>query len=289
MRTKLRQNQKRNRKKVVAMKQVEIMAIGNELLIGDVLDTNTNWLCRRLTTMGAFVKRAVLVRDDEDAIADEVQGAISRGTELLFTSGGLGPTEDDRTLAAIAKALNRPLELNEQALKMVERRYKELHQQGFVDSPEITPPRRKMAVLPKGAIPLFNPVGTAPGVWLDAGNIIVVCLPGVPAELKGIFEQSLPPFLEQVLGKGYYAERLFETTCRDESLLAPILKKVASKHPSVYLKSKARVFGKEVRITVLLSASGSDKETTEQLLRAAIDDLLAALETEGIVLIPVAN
>ena len=282
------------------MKRVEIIAIGNELLIGDVLDTNTNWLCRRLTMMGAFVRRAVLVRDDEEAIAAEVKGAISRGTDLLFTSGGLGPTDDDRTVAAVAKALGLPLELNEEALKMVERRYRELYEQGFVDSPEITPSRRKMAILPKGAVPLFNPVGTAPGVWLEfsagcemrgaeKGETVIVCLPGVPAELKGIFENSLPPLLERVLGKGFYSERTFEATCRDESVLAPLLKKVAERHPSVYLKSKARTFGQEVRIRILFAASGSDKKTVEQAIRNAIDDLLAELEPHGIVLIPVAE
>lgn len=269
------------------MKRVEIIAIGNELLIGDVLDTNTNWLCRRLTRMGAFVRRVVLVRDDEDAIAAEVQGAISRGTDLLFTSGGLGPTDDDRTLAAIAKAFNLSLDLNEQALQMVTRRYRELYEQGFVDSPEITPPRRKMAMLPKGAIPLFNSVGTAPGVWLEISGTVIVCLPGVPAELKDVFEGSLPPYLERVLGKGYYAERVFEATCRDESVLAPLLKQVADKHPDVYLKSKARIFGEEVRITILLSASGADKTSVERSLRATVDDLLAVLEPEGIVLVPV--
>ncbi|MGQ9463643.1 MAG: competence/damage-inducible protein A [Candidatus Fervidibacter sp.] len=269
------------------MKQVEIIAIGNELLIGDVLDTNTNWLCRRLTMMGAFVRRAVLVRDDEDAITTEIKGAISRKTNLLFTSGGLGPTDDDRTVAAVAKALGRPLELNEQALKMVERRYRELHEQGFVDSPEITPARKKMAILPQGSVPLFNPVGTAPGVWLDAGTIAVVCLPGVPAELKGVFENSLPTFLEQAIGKGFFSERVFEATCKDESVLAPLLKKVADKHTSVYLKSKARTFGEEVHIRILFAASGSDKESVEGLLQAAIDDLLAELEPYGIVLVPI--
>jgi len=250
--------------------------------------------------MGAFVRRAVLVRDDEEAIAAEVRGAISRGTDLLFTSGGLGPTDDDRTVAAVAKAVGLPLELNEEALKMVERRYRELYEQGFVDSPEITPSRRKMAILPKGAVPLFNPVGTAPGVWLEvsagcevrgveSGKTVIVCLPGVPAELKGIFENSLPPLLEQVLGKGFYDERTFEATCRDESVLAPLLKKVAEKHPSVYLKSKARTFGQEVRIRILFAASGSDKKAVEQAIRNAIDDLLAELEPHGIVLIPVAE
>ncbi len=266
--------------------KVEIIAVGNELLIGDVLDTNTHWLCRRLTTMGAFVRRAVLVRDDEDAIATEVQGALARGTDLLFTSGGLGPTDDDRTVAAIGKALNRPLELNEEALEMVGQRYRELYKQGFVDSPEVTPSRRKMAMLPVGATPLFNPVGTAPGVWLPTEKTVIVCLPGVPAELKGIFEHSLPPLLEQVLGKGYYSERLFEATCRDESVLAPILKQVAEKHPEVYLKSKARVFGQEVRITILLAASGRSKEVVEKQLQAAVDSLIVALEPLGIVLVP---
>lgn len=237
--------------------------------------------------MGAFVRRAVLVRDDEEAIANEIQGAISRGTDLIFTSGGLGPTDDDRTAAAVAKALNLPLVLNEEALKMVEQRYRELYEQGFVDSPEITPSRKKMAMLPEGTTPLFNSVGTAPGIWLETGSVIVVCLPGVPAELKAIFEQSLPPHLERVLGKGYYFERVFEATCRDESVLAPLLKHVADKHPSVYLKSKAQVFGEEVRITILLSASGSDKEKTERLLNEAIDDLVVALDPRGIVLVPV--
>ncbi len=274
---------------VKAMKRVEIIAVGNELLIGDVLDTNTNWLCRRLTMMGAFVRRAVLVRDEEEAIAAEVRGALERGTDLLVTSGGLGPTEDDRTVVAIAKAVNRPLQLNEQALAMVAQRYQELYLQGFVDSPDITPARRKMAVLPVGAAPLFNPVGTAPGVWLEVGETVILCLPGVPAELKGIFEHSLPPLLEQVLGKGYYAERTFEATCRDESVLAPVLKEVASKHPQVYLKSKARVFGKEVRITILLALTGNEKEVVERRLQAAIDDLIVALEPMGIVLVPIVS
>jgi len=268
------------------MVSVEILAIGNELLIGDVLDTNTHWLCRRLTMMGAFVRRAVMVRDDEDAIAAEVQGALGRGTQLLITSGGLGPTDDDRTLSAIAKALRRPLELNEQALAMVAQRYRELHEQGFVDTPEVTPSRRKMAMLPEGATPLFNPVGTAPGVWLTEGESAIVCLPGVPAELKGIFEHSLPPYLERILGKGAYAEQTFEVTCRDESILAPLLKSVADRHPEVYLKSKARVFGTEVRINLLVATTAADKATAEARLRAIVDDLIVALEPHGIVLIP---
>ncbi len=268
------------------MKRVEIIAVGNELLIGDVLDTNSHWLCRRLTRMGAFVRRVVLVRDEEEAIAQEVQGALDRGTDLLFTSGGLGPTEDDRTVSAVAKALGRPLELNQQALAIVTQRYRELYEQGHVDSPEITPPRLKMAMLPAGAIPLFNPVGTAPGVWLPLETTVIVCLPGVPEELHSIFEQSLPPLLGQVLGKGYYAERLFEATCRDESVLAPLLQKVAAQHPSVYLKSKARMFGPEVQITILLAASGANKEEVEQTLQAAVDSLILTLDPEGIVLVP---
>ncbi|MGC8836831.1 MAG: molybdopterin-binding protein [Anaerolineae bacterium] len=89
---------------------VEIVAIGNELLIGDVLDTNTHWLCRRVTGLGGVVQRAVMVRDDIEAIGREVLGAIQRKARVVFTTGGLGPTADDMTLQALAQALERVLD-----------------------------------------------------------------------------------------------------------------------------------------------------------------------------------
>lgn len=81
---------------------VEIISAGNEVLIGDVLDTNSNWLCTRVTSLGGLVRRTVMLRDDIEAIAVEIRGALSRRPALVFTVGGLGPTSDDRTLEGVA-------------------------------------------------------------------------------------------------------------------------------------------------------------------------------------------
>jgi len=264
------------------MATVEIVAIGNELLIGDVLDTNTNWLCRRITGLGGRVARAVMVGDDLEAIGREIQGALARGAEVILTTGGLGPTADDMTLAAVARATDCPLELNDEALEMVRRRYQELADQGFVADEALTEARRKMAVLPRGARPVFNPVGAAPAVVLEVGDSILIALPGVPAELKGIFEGPLGPTLEALFGEGVFVERVAIVDCQDESALAPILRQVAEAHPAVYIKSRAKRFGPEVKLRVTLSLAGRHRAEVERAIHQALDDLRAGLARAGI-------
>ena len=161
------------------MVNVEIIVIGNELLLGLVQDTNSNYLCRVLRGMGGRVRHAAVVRDEADAIADEVRASLARHTDLLFTCGGLGPTDDDLTLAAIARALDRPLEINAAARAFVERRYTELAAQGYVASAALTEARLKMARLPAGAHIIDNPVGAAPAVVIATDAARVVALPGV--------------------------------------------------------------------------------------------------------------
>ncbi len=261
---------------------VEIVAIGNELLIGDVLDTNTHWLCRRITGLGGVVQRAVMVRDDVEAIGREVLGAIRRGARVVFTTGGLGPTADDMTLQALAQALQRPLALHPVALDLVRARYRELAEAGYVGHAEMTPERLKMATLPQGATPLPNPVGGAPGVLLEHEGAAIVALPGVPEELKGIVEQSLPPMLKEWFGQAYYQERVMVVACGDESVLAPVVDAVARAHPEVYVKSRAKAYGPEVRLRVTLSARGQTEEQVARALAAALDDLQARLAAAGI-------
>lgn len=261
---------------------VEIIAIGNELLIGDVLDTNTHWLCRKVTGLGGVVRRAVMVRDDLEAIGQEVLGAVQRGTQVLFTTGGLGPTADDMTLQALAQALGRPLELHPEALELVRAKYRELAEAGYVDHAEMTPEREKMAILPRGARPLPNPVGGAPGVLLEHEGTAIVALPGVPEELKGIVEQSLPPMLRQWFGQAHYQERVVVVACGDESVLAPVVDAVARAHPEVYVKSRAKAYGPEVRLRVTLSARGQTAQEVASALEATLADLQARLDAVGI-------
>ncbi|RLC77205.1 MAG: competence/damage-inducible protein A [Chloroflexi bacterium] len=258
----------------------EIIAIGNELLIGEVQDTNTHWLCRQITGLGGFVARCLMVRDDPAEIASAIRSSLDRGARLIITTGGLGPTVDDLTLAAVADALGLHLRENPEALRMVEKRYRELYEAGFVESPEVTPARRKMASIPEGATPLANPVGTAPGILLRFGDAHIVCLPGVPEEMKGIFESSLTPFLKELFGRAFYRSVTLSVECGDESAIASIVDEIARAHPDVYIKSRVRAFGEEVRLKVTVAASGITKEEVEHRLQQTIAHLKEKLPIE---------
>lgn len=264
------------------MVEVEIIAIGNELLLGDVLDTNSNWLCKQATGLGGRMRRVVMVGDDLKVIIREVQDGLGRKSDLIITTGGLGPTADDITLKAVAEATGHTLEVDPEALKMVGRRYEELAREGYVADSSLTPSRSKMAHFPQGATPIFNPVGTAPACTLRVGDTTLLSLPGVPEELMGIWEGPLQPLLREIFGEGYYQERMIFVDCKDESLLAPILKKVVEAYPRLYIKSRAKVFGPEVKIKVTLSSAGRDKNEVEGVINEALKGLTRSLGASGL-------
>jgi len=261
---------------------VEIVTIGNEILLGLVPDTNSNYLCRVVRGMAGRVRHISVVRDEIEAIGASIKASLEQGAELIFTCGGLGPTDDDVTLAAIAAATNRKLSINEEARTFVERRYRELAARGHVASAEITEPRLKMARLPEGARPVENPAGAAPGVVLEVNNTRIVSLPGVPAELKAIVEGPLQSLLAEVFGRGSYREQEITVECGDESVLAPALREVARLHPDVYIKSRASQFGPQVRFRILVSSSASSAEEAGRMIDVAISDLTRALVAAGI-------
>lgn len=268
------------------METAEIIAVGSELLSGDVQDTNTPWLCRQITGLGGQVGRTAMIPDDAPGITAEVRRALARRSRLILTVGGLGPTADDVTVAAVAEAADRPLALSEAALAMVQAAYDRFTRQGFVEDAAMTESRRKMAMLPTGAEPLDNPVGAAPGVLLQVDRCTVVSLPGVPDELKGIFGGALRPTLRRIFGSGAFAERVFVADCGDESVLGPVLAEVAAKHPDAYIKSRPRRFGPDVKIRILVSARGTSAEAALRSLERAASDTRQALESRGIRLEP---
>jgi molybdenum cofactor synthesis domain-containing protein len=260
----------------------EIIAVGNEILLGDVLDTNSHWLCGKLTEMGIAVQRVCQVRDDTDAIGEAIRSALHRGAEVVLTTGGLGPTTDDVTLESVAQALGRELTMHELALQWVRQKYEDLAEKGYVDSSEMRPERKKMARLPAGAQPMRNKEGAAPGVFVACEDRVIVSLPGVPEELKGIFSRDVQPMLDALAGESTYLEWRVTVDCGDESVLAPLLAAVNEEWPDVYIKSRARRFGPDVRFLVTLSAAGDDREAVESLLASSWQDLKGTLAEEDI-------
>jgi len=216
---------------------IEIICVGNELLIGKTLNTNAQWLAKRVTTLGLNVRRVTIVGDDVNEISSAVQEAIQRNPRFLITTGGLGPTFDDKTLEGIAKASECKLKINKEALTMVKEKYRKYAEEGRMDRAELTPPRVKMAKLPEEAKPLFNPIGTAPGVILEHEGTTIVALPGVPSEMKAIFDGSVASFLKQVAGDVTFFETSMEATGLMESEIASLIDQVMHDNPYVYIKS----------------------------------------------------
>ncbi len=260
---------------------VEILAAGDEVLNGDVLDTNTHELCVLVTGLGGRVSRTTTVRDDVETIAHEIRAALARRPALLFTVGGLGPTDDDRTLEGVALGTRRPLRLHAGAERLVAARYAEFHARGFVPFAEMNEARRKMARLPEGSVPADNPIGGAPGVVLEIDGTTVVSLPGVPGELRAIVRDSLHELFARVFGAAHYEERALVVELQDESAIADVLRAAAAAHPAVYVKSRAKVIGSTPAIRITLSARGPDAATVGSLLEEAAADVAHGVTAAG--------
>jgi molybdenum cofactor synthesis domain-containing protein len=256
--------------------KVEIIIVGNEILTGDILDTNTNWLCRLVHGRGGIVTRVTIVPDVLEVVSEAIRGAVSRKVGILFTSGGLGPTSDDLTLQAVAEGTDREVFLHEPALEMVRQQYDHFFEQGILSQGGLNPARQKMACLPLGAEPLFNPVGTAPGVYLQVEQTAIISVPGVPSELKGIIEQSLQKFLDRIFGEGEAMSRCVAVTCNDESLLEPVLIRIVKKYPEIYTKSLATTIGEnpEMDIIMTISGIGEKKIILEKAFQELCDGLV---------------
>src|SRR3990170_8499314 len=138
--------------------RTELLCVGNELLIGKTLNTNAHWLAKRLTALGAVVQRITVVRDDTKEIAAAIREVLKRRPSFAITTGGLGPTFDDKTLEGIAEALDRKLEISEKALKMVKEKYEAYARKSRTETVELTQPRIKMATIPEKTEPIPNPV-----------------------------------------------------------------------------------------------------------------------------------
>ena len=264
------------------MASTEVIIVGNEVLLGLVQDTNSNYLCRVVRTLGGSVNHIAVVADRIDAIADEIKSSLRREPQLVFTCGGLGPTEDDLTLTAVGKACGLDLSVDETARQFVARRYAELAAAGHVSTAEMNESRLKMAKLPRGAMVIENPVGTAPATQVRVNESRIVSLPGVPAELRGIVEGPLRPILAEVFGSGSYVEQEIFAESGDESMLAPALRRASRLHPKVYIKSHARGFGPEAKFRITFSASGATDREAEELIELARADVGRLLQEAGI-------
>ncbi|MCX8119100.1 MAG: CinA family nicotinamide mononucleotide deamidase-related protein [Desulfobacterota bacterium] len=174
--------------------KAEIIAIGSELLLGQILDTNTPWIAKKLAESGIEVVKASAVGDQLSHIVRAIQSSVE-SSNLVISTGGLGPTEDDLTREAASMVFKRPLQFQPHLMTQIEDVFK---RRGF----KMPENNRKQAYIPEGSIPIENPKGTAPGFIVEYPNGAFVSIPGVPLEMEFLMEHAILPYVRKRFGLG---------------------------------------------------------------------------------------
>jgi len=230
-----------------------ILAVGSELLGIDRLDTNSLKLTAVMRRFGVDLVRKEVVGDQPDALAGELRRALEE-VDLVLVTGGLGPTVDDLTRQAVAQATGRDLRLSPEVVRDIEEKFSRFR----MPMPEVN---RRQAEIVEGAEILDNPRGTAPGQRLSHGSGTLFLFPGVPAELEGMIEAHLEPWLSRRMGDREIETRVLRVACVSESALEEQIESVYSELGSqgISLLSSAG------EISIQLTASGSARERQKRL------------------------
>jgi nicotinamide-nucleotide amidase len=237
-----------------------ILAIGSELLGTTRLDTNSLFLTGRMEALGVSTVRKACVGDDWDDLLAEIAAALERAP-LLVTSGGLGPTDDDRTKEAVAAVLGRPLVRDEEILLRLKERFRK---RGY-EMPEVN---AKQADVIEGATVLANRRGSAPGFLVEQGGKTVVLLPGVPHELKAMWDDAVAPLLARAAVAGLH-RRILKVAAMPESVVETIVKPVYEAHPDVPIT----ILAAPGEVQLHFAARGTADEA-----RIALDGIEAAFQ-----------
>lgn len=241
----------------------EILTIGDEILYGQITDTNSQWMSAELDELGIKVVRMTTISDSEDEILSAFAEAESRADIVLMT-GGLGPTNDDLTMPMLAKYFDSKIVMNQDVLQ---------HVQYFFErrGREFTELNRNQALVPEVAEVLHNELGTAPGTWYERNGKVFVSMPGVPHEMKNLMKSLVIPKLSAFFQTPVIYHKLIKTVGIGESYLADKIKPWEDSLPEhislAYLPSVGHV---KLRLT----AVGDDKEILKQEVQSLIDDLM---------------
>ena len=244
--------------------KAELIAVGTEILLGDIVNTNAQFLARELASIGIDVYRQEVIGDNEDRLLKTIDEALKR-SDMVITTGGLGPTGDDLTKETACKYFGMKMELHEESLKALKIYFKRLNRQ-------ITENNMKQVYFPKEAKVLPNPNGTAPGAILEKDNKIIVILPGPPREMKPMFINHVKNYLAPK-GKGMITSKVLRILGIGESYAAEKLKDIidGTENPTVapYAKEEDILF----RITAKANSKEEGLKLIEPVKKQIIDRL----------------
>lgn len=242
----------------------EIITIGDEILIGQIVDTNSQWIGHELNKIGVSVHQISSIQDERKHILQALKEAENRA-DIIIITGGLGPTKDDITKKTLGEYFNdNELVYYPEAMKNIEALFARLGR-------EVKPIQRYQAQIPSSATMLFNKFGTAPGMWFEHNNTIFVSLPGVPYEMKGLMTHEVLPRIQKQFSLPFIQHQTIHTFGTGESTIAEILTDFENNLPDfvklAYLPSAGKV---RLRL--------SGKHTDKSVLETTIDKLTSEVQ-----------
>jgi nicotinamide-nucleotide amidase len=246
--------------------KAEIITIGDEILIGQIVDTNSQWIGTELNKIGVSVYQISSIQDDKQHILNALKEAQER-VDIVIITGGLGPTKDDITKHTIAEYFNDTLLLNEEVVNHIQQLF-EKYNIPFGES------NRLQAMLPQKATVLKNLYGTASGMWFYENNTVFVSLPGVPNEMKGLLKYEVLPRIQQQFQLPFILHKTIMTYGQGESVVAERIEDFENNLPTFIKLAYLPNFG---RVRLRLTARGTHKEILEKALEEEIAKLYTLL------------
>lgn len=247
------------------MPSAEIITIGTELLLGEIVDSNTQYLAREFKNLGIDIYRTITIGDNTQRIQSTIIESLNRA-DIVITTGGLGPTENDLTRQAVSQAFNRELQFHPKLWSQIETRFQRVNRIASENN-------RRQAFLPKGSVAIKNPVGTAPGFYIKINHHLLICLPGVPAEMKYLFKHKVMP----VLNRNYPSNqviysKVIHTVGIGESKIDSLINKFEMlSNPTVGLSSHPG------QVDIRLTVKAADPNQAEKLLQPIINQISESL------------
>lgn len=243
--------------------KAEIITIGDEILIGQIVDTNSAFLGKQLNKIGIDVIQITSIQDDETAILEALHNASKRA-QVVITTGGLGPTKDDITKKTLCTYFKDELVLDKNVLQHIE----DIFQQ-YIHQP-ILPANRSQAYIPSKSIGLFNRYGTAPGMWIEQQNVVYISMPGVPFEMKSLMREEVLPRLQDRFERPFIIHKTVLTYGLGESAIADKISNWEENLPHFIKLAYLPGLG---RVRLRLSARGNNEEELKLGLSSEVEKL----------------
>lgn len=242
--------------------QAEIITIGDEILIGQILDSNSKWIAEELNKIGISVYQITSIQDNKEHILKALKEA-QLNCDIVIVTGGLGPTKDDITKLTLADYYNDNLVLDEAIAAHIQALFAKMNY-------PFTEVNKNQALVPSKCIALKNELGTAPGMWFHQNNKVVVSLAGVPYEMKGLMTSSVLPKLVKTFHLPFIVHKTIQTYGMGESMLAEKIEEWEDNLPNFISLAYLPSFGK---VRLRLTAKGTEKEVLDETISKNVETL----------------